>query len=449
MTLVRTISSDMDRKTFHCGRRVFYNAPMNNTLTFVLLLSLAFPLYATTPQAHSITLDDEAALDIEVYPAKGKHLILWLPSEEGLSPRQTTTATAMAELGLEVWIPDLHGAWFIPVGRYSLNNVDPSVIQQLLETALASKKTVYVMASDRTNALALRGIRRYQQSGEPTHQLGGLLGFNPNLFIRTPRSGETARLLSIATASNTPIYLLQPKNSSSYWRTAELVAALSVGGSPVFIQTLYEVGEHFYLRAQFSPQEAQMSQHLPGMLVKAITQLETSGGVPGNPAPIRQEEKVTSANPDADQFLRSYPIGHRAPALHLPAVRTGEKIDLMDLAGKVVIVNFWATWCPHCVEEMPSLQHLYTTRRSEGLEVLAVNVGESPEAIRAFMADHSITFPVLSDLNGDALKAWEVHGFPTNLMLDRHQHIRYAIFGASDWTDFEMTTALQTLLDEG
>ncbi len=95
-----------------------------------------------------------------------------------------------------------------------------------------------------------------------------------------------------------------------------------------------------------------------------------------------------------------------------------------------------------CVEEIPSLHRLYERLQPQGLEILAVDVGESVETIEAFLKDKAIAFPVLTDETGDALRRWGVYRFPTTLVIDRTQRIRYAVFGAFDWSSPEVPGGL-------
>jgi len=148
---------------------------------------------------------------------------------------------------------------------------------------------------------------------------------------------------------------------------------------------------------------------------------------------------------EGGRLLRHYATQRQAPALRLP-VLDGGQIDLGDLRGKVVLVNFWETWCPPCVEEIPSLQQLCRRLRPQGLEILAVDVGESPATMRKFLENKPTGFPVLMDTRGEALRRRGIYAFPTTLVLDRSHRIRYAVFGAFDSNSAEVTDALTPLL---
>ena len=412
-----------------------------------LIALLLLIVYTGSHAAQTVvTTADGDEISVQVYPAQGDRLVVWLSSEFGVTPRRAALAEALAGQGVEVWAPDLHAAWFLPVGRYSLNDVDPAAVSAVFARAiLDSGKRVFLMAEGRSVALALRSVRQWQLNTDETAPLAGLLAFSPRLFLRTPQGGEAAEYLPIAAASNLPIYILQPEASAGFWRLGLDVQQLEQGGSAVFAHRLPGVSDGFYARPEFTPAEEAMTRRLPGLLHNAMVQLEAYGGTPPQPAPLQAEARAPET-PDRSALLRAYPGERTAPALQLARLRGGT-LDLADLRGRVVLVNFWATWCPPCVEEIPSLQRLYRRLQPQGLEILAVDVGESVETMEAFLKDKPVGFPVLMDTDGAALRRWGVYAFPTTLVLDREHRIRYAVFGAFDWDSQEVVDALSPLLD--
>jgi peroxiredoxin len=110
--------------------------------------------------------------------------------------------------------------------------------------------------------------------------------------------------------------------------------------------------------------------------------------------------------------------GTPAPALVLPA-STGEQIDLRDLEGKVVIVDFWASWCDPCKDELPVLDAMYRKHRERGLEVLAVNIDEEREDAEALLKRLQVSFPILYDADQSAVSAWAPPKMPTSYIVDR------------------------------
>ncbi len=134
-----------------------------------------------------------------------------------------------------------------------------------------------------------------------------------------------------------------------------------------------------------------------------------------------------------------------APAIDLLTI-DGAALSLQQLRGKVVLVNFWATWCEPCITEMPSLQRLHDQLRGDGFEVLAVNYQEGPARIKSFIDKMNFTLPVVRDTDGDVARAWGARVFPANYLVDRAGNIRYWMSGAADWTSPRLVSTIRTLL---
>jgi cytochrome c biogenesis protein CcmG/thiol:disulfide interchange protein DsbE len=121
------------------------------------------------------------------------------------------------------------------------------------------------------------------------------------------------------------------------------------------------------------------------------------------------------------------PEGMEAPALALETL-DGRRVDLRELRGRVVAVNFWATWCPPCRAEMPRLSEVWRTRHDRCFELLGV-AGMSPRADTQAAA-RSLPFPVLFDEGGDAVSAWSVRAFPRTFLVDPDGRVRRVFRGA-------------------
>lgn len=115
-------------------------------------------------------------------------------------------------------------------------------------------------------------------------------------------------------------------------------------------------------------------------------------------------------------------VGSPAPDFELKNL-VGNDVTLADYRGNVVVVNFWATWCPPCRAEMPGIQAVYDTYKDQGMIVLAVNAQEDQDTIQSFVMETGFTFPILPDPYGQAIRAYGVRSFPATFVIDREGRI--------------------------
>lgn len=113
----------------------------------------------------------------------------------------------------------------------------------------------------------------------------------------------------------------------------------------------------------------------------------------------------------------------------------GQRHTLAQHRGKVLIVNFWATWCPPCREEMPSMERAWQVVKDDDIVLLAINVGESEDEVWAFTSNYPVTFPLLLDRGGEVIKRWQVQGLPTTYVVDPEGRLAYRAIGGRAWDD--------------
>lgn len=135
-----------------------------------------------------------------------------------------------------------------------------------------------------------------------------------------------------------------------------------------------------------------------------------------------------------------------APTLALPDL-DDKPVDLARYRGKVVLVNFWATWCPPCRKEFPSLGRVRKLFRPADFEVLAVNVGEDPET--AFSFAGAVDFPILFDRDSKVMARWQVKGLPSTFVVDRRGRLALRAVGGREFDDPAIVAQLRELLRPG
>ena len=115
------------------------------------------------------------------------------------------------------------------------------------------------------------------------------------------------------------------------------------------------------------------------------------------------------------------------------ALLRGETLKLKEQRGKAVMINFWATWCPPCREEMPAMERLYSRHRERGFVLLAVSVDTDASLVKPFLDKHRLTFPVALDTKMDLANTYGVRGLPASFLIDRHGYLTALALGPRAW----------------
>jgi len=135
-----------------------------------------------------------------------------------------------------------------------------------------------------------------------------------------------------------------------------------------------------------------------------------------------------------------------APTLDLPMLEGG-RVDLAQLRGKVVVLNFWATWCPPCRAEMAELNATHHALGERGLMVLGVNQAQDQQTVQQFMKEQNLSFPIALDQRGEVSQRYRVIALPTTFIIDRAGHIREVLHGGA-LTRPLIESKVNALLDE-
>ena len=126
----------------------------------------------------------------------------------------------------------------------------------------------------------------------------------------------------------------------------------------------------------------------------------------------------------------------------------GAPRTLADYRGKVVLLNFWATWCPPCQREMPSLERLRTKMAGRPLEIVAISSAETPAEVNAYLSKMKLGFPVLLDTDSSNTRRWKVFALPTTFVLDAEGRVRHVLTGPAEWDEGEALAVAESMLAE-
>lgn len=394
-----------------------------------------------------IDVSDDDSISISHHIAVSTRLLIWLPSEKGISDGSISVANDIADLGINVWMTDLHASLMLPPGSRSLELIPLDYLVRLIDLAQTGGfRQIYFVAAGRGVQLALNTIYQYSTLNPESGLLKGSIFFHPNIFIPVSLPGEVAEFVEGSDSSHLPLYLIQAQFSTKYAYTQQIRDQLELGGSRVFTHIIPEVGADFAFSPEQGLSEASLDarRRLPGIMLNAIRLLSTQP--PGILKAVRKEIKPGGrSSPVSSTGLRVMRDNIPAPGLDLQGL-DGKPGDLQDYQGRVILVNFWASWCKPCVEEIPSLHRLRDRIEDPGFEVVTVNVGEERDRIAHFLERVPVELPLLLDLDSKVAKDWKIYVYPSSYLVDHDGQIRYAYLGALEWDSPEIIAIIQSLL---
>jgi len=161
----------------------------------------------------------------------------------------------------------------------------------------------------------------------------------------------------------------------------------------------------------------------------------------------KSDRKNNLIKPEIPQTQKELPeIGYPAPGFTLKDLKYGEQV-LSNYKGKVVLLNFWASWCGPCRSEMPSMENLYQRMKDRNFEILAVSVDQTgTKKVSDFVSNYKLTFPILLNPEGNVAIQYRVTALPTSFILDKKGIVRSKLVGARNWTDPNLVSQIENLL---
>jgi len=419
--------------------------PLFSTRLFLAVVSLFLAL-GTSPAVakESSLVVQENEISIEIVPAEGEFLVIWLVDHEEQRPQFEMMLKAISNGGNEIWRIDLLADYFIPRSSENVRTLSGDGIAALLTAAhLRTSKQIILAAYDRMSLPLLRGVQQWQVDYHGPSRLAGAVLFYPNLFGPPPVAGQDAELDPIVRSTNIPVVVYQPALGSHRWRLSEVMTALWSGGSPAFSYIVPGVRDWFFMHPpDQDPLERTATKAVPDNLRRLSLLLS---GLPKPPKPA----ELTGQQAISTPVRGLVPIITKMPAPPFDLVNTGDgRVRLEDYRNRVTLVNFWATWCPPCVEEVPSLNRLISRYSDREFSVVSIDFRESERIIRDFVRKFPVNFPILLDQDGRVAMDWKVFGFPSSFILDRQGNIRYSVNRAIEWNVPEVLGIIDGLLKE-
>ena len=123
----------------------------------------------------------------------------------------------------------------------------------------------------------------------------------------------------------------------------------------------------------------------------------------------------------------------------------GQTHKLSDYKGKTLIINFWASWCPPCRKEMPSMERAWQKVKKDNIVMLAINVGEDEDTVFTFLGDYPVTFTILLDTTGKVTEHWPIKGLPTTYVVSPEGKLVYQAIGGREWDDDNILELIKNL----
>ena len=416
-------------------------------LTLWLFLFANKSLGAVTAEEISVEVED-SELSLLRFNAEGDHLIIWVSPGFGDIQRAHDVSRAITERGIEIWHIDLAESLFLPQSTQTLRALDGRHVSGLIEQAhRQTGKSVTLMTRSYAALPVLRGARLWQiqqynsKSGRAGYLTGAIL-FSPELYSRIPPLGSEPVFDPIASSSNIPIMLYQAGRRGNRWQLDRTLELLQSGGASVYLKILQGVTGVFYLKDTAAETTAVLKA-LPEEIERVVAMLERI------PTPASAPEMHSAGKPgqnSLDITLKPFRSKMEPLPIELETVR-GEMFTRNNFIGKVTLVNFWASWCEPCVEEIPALNRLRGQMQGKPFELISINYAEKPEQIRRFLDLVKVDFPVLIDEDGSYSAKWNVLVYPATFVIAMDGNIVYGVNGAIEWDSHEVVSKLDALLN--
>lgn len=379
--------------------------------------------------------------------ANASHLFLFL-GEPSAQPNNGDALVmqqlASAQPASAVWYIDTPDALFMERDRVAMRNHGGDFVAPLLDQVAGQFASFTLVTMDVTSVPLLRGLRQWQSRASQAQraQLSHVVLLYPSLYVNTPAAGRERALFPIARQTALPITIFQPDLGAQASTIDETVQALREGGSLVRLERVADTTDGIYKFDNIRAMSAHTAQRL-GQAEQAMRDARQQQGFQVAQRPPFDASQCPQSTIAAG--LTAIDEGLMLQDIRLTAI-DGQAVDLRrDYAGKALLVSFWATWCPHCVEEIPSMNRALALLDRERFAIVSVSYKDSDAVMNAFRKKVPVDFPVLMDRDGQVSKAWKAYAFPSSFLIDRSGRVRYSINTGAVWDSPEMLEKLREI----
>jgi thiol-disulfide isomerase/thioredoxin len=409
----------------------------------ILLVLISF--WVGVIYAEDITFSTTLGNDIEIktYPSESKNLLIYLPGQRGLGKEYVQWANELNFDDFNIWALDLHASYMISPSRNSPQKFIMQDVLDVLKQAEGKFDNIYVLTVSRGAKFSLE-VAYHHQINNPQHKLKGIIMHSPHLIKGNAEIGNEAEYEQIAKYSNLPLYLIFSQYSTKYARASEIVNVLKTGGSSVFTQMMKNTSAGFFMRPNkdLTITDISNKNKLGAIYTNAINLLKNQ-----KVKQLKTIKKIDNST-NRSKFKSTLSSQNFAAKELILTNLDGKQIDLKDYKNKVVLLNFWASWCKPCVKEIPSLMRLKNKVNNDNFEILTVNIGESKNKIMSFKKKVKFDLETLLDTDGKYANLWNIYAYPSNYIWDKNLVVRYGYRGALEWDRDDIVKTINELLNE-
>ena len=428
-----------------------FNSADNLTLRCLAIVLLTL-LWFNAKAAHETELSfhsyDNEELTYTRYATendKTNAIALWLAPGFGFNPRHFQVAERLAKAGMEAWMVDIADSLFLPHNSDSMRKLDAKYVRDIINYAHKKTGKNIIIISQSYGAIpALKGIREWQLQRANINQqsksfVAGAILFSPELYSGVPALGMPPVYEPIVSATNIPIMFYQAEKLNTRWHVTETISKLQDAGSEVYLKMQKGVTALFYhgdksvtTKKRLTTVHREIISDYKLLQLTAVNKL---------PLPLKSRDGKVGR---LDYKLKKY----KGKAVPIPIDlkdSDNKRFVRDDYKGKVTVVNFWATWCPPCIKEIPSLNRLREAMKAEAFELISINYAENPEKIKTFLKRVNVEFPVLLDETGEVSSKWNVLVFPSTFVIGPDGKFKFGVNAAIEWDSPEVIQELKNL----